>query len=120
MKLYYAPGACSLAVHIVLEWIGAPYEAQAVKSGSPELLKVNPSGAVPALDTGEGWILTQAAAILRHLARAHPQAQLAGGEGLRDQAELDRWLASLPATCIRLSFRCSCRSATRPRPTTPR
>ena len=92
MKLYYAPGACSLAVHIVLEWIGAPYEAQAVKPGSPEILKVNPSGAVPALDTGEGWILTQAAAILRHLARVHPQERLAGGDGLRDQAELDRWL----------------------------
>jgi len=92
MKLYYAPGACSLAVHIVLEWIGAPYEAQAVKPGSPELLKVNPSGAVPALDTGEGWILTQAAAILRHLTRAYPQARLAGGEGLREQAEVDRWL----------------------------
>ncbi len=93
MKLYYAPGACSLAVHIVLEWIGAPYEAQAVKPGSPELLKVNPSGAVPALDTGEGWILTQAAAILRHLTRLHPEAQLAGGEGLQEQAELDRWLS---------------------------
>ncbi len=92
MKLYYAPGACSLAVHIVLEWIGAPYEAQAVKPGSPEILKVNPSGAVPALDTGEGWILTQVAAILRHLTRVHPQARLAGGEGLREQAEVDRWL----------------------------
>ncbi len=93
MKLYYAPGACSLAAHIVLEWIGAPYEAQAVKPGSPELLKVNPSGAVPALDTGEGWILTQAAAILRHLARLHPQARLTGGESPREQAELDRWLS---------------------------
>jgi len=92
MKLYYAPGACSLAVHIVLEWIGAPYEAQAVKPGSPEILKVNPSGAVPALDTGEGWVLTQAAAILRYLTRIHPQAGLAGGDGLREQAELDRWL----------------------------
>jgi len=131
MKLYYAPGACSLAVHIALEWIGAPYEAQVVKPGSPEILKVNPLGAVPALDTGEGWILTQAAAILRHLARVHPQARLAGDEApdhaacersrsnaekvidsgeseralgekpvptfsqraLRDEAELDRWLA---------------------------
>ncbi len=92
MKLYYSPGACSLAVHIVLEWIGAPYEAQAVKTGSPEILRVNPTGAVPALDTGEGWILTQAAAILRHLARAYPQARLAGAAGLREQAELDRWL----------------------------
>jgi glutathione S-transferase len=95
MKLYYAPGACSLAIHIVLEWIGAPYESQSVKPGSPEILKVNPSGAVPALDTGEGWTLTQAAAVLRHLARVHPKARLAGGGGLREQAELDRWLCFL-------------------------
>jgi glutathione S-transferase len=92
MKLYYSPGACSLAVHIVLEWIGAPYEAQAVKPGSPEILKVNPLGAVPALDMSEGWILTQAGAILRHLARAYPQARLAGGAGALEEAELDRWL----------------------------
>lgn len=95
MKLYYAPGACSLAVHVVLEWIGAPYETQAVKPGSPELLAVNPSGAVPALDTGEGWVLTQAAAVLRHLARRFPQAELAPAESVREQAEMDYWLSFL-------------------------
>jgi len=35
-RLYYAVGACSLAPHIVLEWIGAPYEAIKVQFGSPE------------------------------------------------------------------------------------
>ena len=54
VKLFYAPGACSLAPHVVLEWIGRPYEAVRVQYGSPELLKVNPAGAVPVLDTGEG------------------------------------------------------------------
>ena len=39
--LYYALGACSLAPHIVLEWIGAPYEAVKVQYGSKELLAVN-------------------------------------------------------------------------------
>ena len=67
MKLYYSPGACSLAVHVALEWIGEPYQTQAVKPGSPEFVAINPAGAVPALDTGEGWLLTQAGAILRHL-----------------------------------------------------
>ena len=47
--LYYATGACSLAPHIVLEWIGAPYEAVKVQFGSKELLAVNPAGAVPTL-----------------------------------------------------------------------
>lgn len=41
--LYYAAGACSLAPHIVLEWIGAPYEAVKVQFGSPELLAADPA-----------------------------------------------------------------------------
>ena len=90
LKLYYAPGTCSLAVHISLEWIGEPYEAVRAKYGSPEYLKINPVGAVPTLDTGEGWMLTQAGAILRYLARRFPEAHLSGGEGLREQAEVDR------------------------------
>lgn len=95
LKLYYAPGACSLAVHISLEWIGEPYEAVRVKYGSPEYLKINPAGAVPTLDTGEGWTLTQAGAILRYLARRFPEANLSGGEGLHEQAEVDRWSSFL-------------------------
>jgi len=95
LKLYYAPGACSLAIHIALEWIGEPYEAERVKIGSPDYLKINPAGAVPSLDTGEGWTLTQAAAILRYLARRFPKADLGGGDGLREQAEVDRWSSFL-------------------------
>jgi glutathione S-transferase len=91
LKLYYHTGACSLAAHIVLVWTGEPYEISSVQFGDPEYLKINPAGAVPALDTGEGWILTQDAAILRYLARRFPKADLAGGESLRDQAEIDRW-----------------------------
>ncbi|WP_323717772.1 glutathione S-transferase family protein [Paracoccus aminovorans] len=90
-KLLYHTGACSLAPHVVLEWIGAPYEAENVAFGSKELLAANPSGAVPALIEDDGWILTQCGAILRYLARKHPEAGLAGGSGLRAEAELDRW-----------------------------
>jgi len=88
--LYYHVGACSLAPHIVLEWIGAPYEAKAVEFGSPELLAVNPAGAVPALED-DGWVLTQAGAILHYLARKHPEADLEGGNSAQEAAELDRW-----------------------------
>lgn len=88
--LYYSPGACSLAPHIVLEWIGEPYEAKRVQYGSTELLAVNPAGAVPALDD-DGWVLTQAGAILHYLARQHPEADLAGGSSPHEAAELDRW-----------------------------
>jgi glutathione S-transferase len=94
-RLYYAVGACSLAPHIVLEWIGAPYEAIKVQFGSPELLAVNPAGAVPTLQEDDGWLLTQAGAILDYLAQKHPEAGLAGGDGARARAEAHRWSAFL-------------------------
>ena len=95
MKLYYTPGTCSLADHIVLEWIGKPYEAVAVgreERKSPAYLAINPAGAVPALDDG-GWILTQNAAILHYLAALNPEAGLLGDGSARGAAEVDRWLA---------------------------
>lgn len=91
--LYYAVGACSLAPHIVLEWIGAPYEAVKVQYGSKELLAVNPAGAVPTLREEDGWLLTQAGAILDYLAHKHPEAGLSGGDSLREKAEAHRWSA---------------------------
>ena len=91
LKLYYYPGACSLAPHVVLEWIGAPYEAIRVNLGDPAYNAINPAGAVPALDTGEGWILTQAGAVLHYLARRFPEARLGSDGSPRDEAELDRW-----------------------------
>ncbi|QGM44384.1 glutathione S-transferase family protein [Methylocystis heyeri] len=91
LKLYYYPGACSLAPHLLLEWIGAPYELTRVKLGDPAYNAINPAGAVPALDTGEGWILTQAGAVLQYLARRFPEAKLGGDGSPREEAELDRW-----------------------------
>ena len=85
--LYYAVGACSLAPHIALEWIGEPYEAVKVEFGSEELRAVNPAGAVPTFREDDGWLLTQASAILDYLAHKHPQAGLAGGDDLRAKAE---------------------------------
>ncbi len=93
--LYYAVGACSLAPHIVLEWIGKPYESIKVQYGSADLLSVNPAGAVPTLREDDGWILTQAGAILDYLARKHPEALLAGGNDLQSKAEAHRWSAFL-------------------------
>jgi len=95
LKLYYAPGACSLAPHLVLEWIDAPYQAVRVNYGDPNYKKINPAGAVPALDTGEGWILTQAGAVLHYLARRFPEARLGSDGSLRDEAEVDRWSSFL-------------------------
>ncbi|MGF1621628.1 MAG: glutathione S-transferase family protein [Rhodomicrobiaceae bacterium] len=91
--LYYATGACSLAPHVVLEWIGEPYEAIRVQYGSKQLLEVNPAGAVPTFREDDGWLLTQAGAILDYLAHKHPEAGLAGGDSLRAKAEAHRWSA---------------------------
>ncbi len=93
--LYYAVGACSLAPHIALEWIGNPYEAVRVQYGSKEILAVNPAGAVPTLREDDGWLLTQAGAILDYLVHKHPEARLAGGDSVRAKAEAHRWSAFL-------------------------
>lgn len=94
MKLYYMPGACSLASHIVLEWIGKPYETHKLSRDElkgPEFLKINPLGAVPALADGD-WTVTQNAAILEYLAEQAPQSGLLGDGTARSRADVRRWL----------------------------
>ncbi|OJF92423.1 glutathione S-transferase family protein [Pararhizobium antarcticum] len=81
LTLFYAPGTCSLAAHIVLEEIGAPYEARrldfsAQQQTSPDFLSLNPKGRVPALSTDRG-IITETPAILAFLAQAFPASGLA-------------------------------------------
>jgi glutathione S-transferase len=95
MKLHYSPGACSLADHIVLEWIGRPYEAvrhSRADRASPEFRRLNPAGAVPVLEE-DGWVMTQNAAILNYLADLHPESGLGGDGTPRSRAEVNRWLA---------------------------
>jgi len=96
MKLYYSTGACSLADHIVLEWIGKPYTTQRVsreeRASAEYKQKVNPAGAVPVLEQ-DGWLLTQNAAILNFLADSFPQAKLGGDGTPKGRAEVNRWLA---------------------------
>ena len=73
MKLYYAPGACSQAVHIALHEAGIEHESESVdlrakrtETGA-DYWAINPKGAVPALDLGDGAILTENAAILQYV-----------------------------------------------------
>ena len=93
MKLYYLQGACSLAVHIVLEWTGHPYESQSMARDelkSSEFLGLNPSGSVPVL-RDENVLLTQSTAILQYLAEKYPESHLLGSD-LIARAETRRWL----------------------------
>jgi len=94
MKLYYMAGACPLAAHIVLEWTGARYEAEQLRHDDLKkqaYLRVNPIGAVPALEV-DGSIITQNGGVLTYLAEAYPDAQLGGDGTPRGNAEVHRWL----------------------------
>lgn len=99
MKLYSSPGACSLADHIVLQWIGEPFEVVLVDRDArkaPAFLALNPAGAVPVLEH-DGWVLTQNSAILNYLVDLNPESGL-GGDGTPEaRAEVNRWLAFLNA-----------------------
>ncbi len=95
MKLYFTPGTCALADHIVLAWIGKPYEVQKVpreERQQPWFLKLNPAGAVPVYEE-DGWVLTQNGAILNYLADKFPEAKLGGDGTAKGRAEVNRWLA---------------------------
>lgn len=97
MKLYYFPGACSLADHIVLEWIGAPYETVKLDlagTKSPEYLALNPNGVVPLL-VDDDFVLSQNAAILYYLAQRFPKTRLLGDGTPRGCAEVLRWVCLL-------------------------
>ena len=81
LKLFYAPGACSMASHIALEEAGAKYERVRVNLAGGEqrseaYAKINPKGRVPVLSTDQG-ILTETTAILAYIAQTHPKANLA-------------------------------------------
>jgi len=97
MKLYYFPGACSLATHITLEWIGAAYETvklDAAGTKSREFLELNPNGAVPLL-VDDDFVLSQNVAILFYLAERYPNAKLLGDGTPRGRADVMKWLSLL-------------------------
>jgi len=81
MKLYYAPGACSMGIHILLEEIGAPYEAVKLdirggESQRPPFNTLNPKGKVPTLQRDDGSVITEYPVIATYLARTNPAANL--------------------------------------------
>jgi len=81
MKLMYSPGACSIGIHMLLEEIGKPYEAQLVnlREGGqfkPEFTSVNPKSKVPTLVRDDGSVLTEYPAIAYWLARTNPDKKL--------------------------------------------
>jgi glutathione S-transferase len=101
MKLFYTPGACSLAPHIALEEAGGRFELSRVdlasnQQNSPEFLRINPKARVPVLVDGD-WVVTEAPAILRYIAARHPATGLWPWDP-REEARCAEWLAWLAST----------------------
>ncbi len=81
MKLFYAPGACSMGIHILLEEIGMPYELSKldIRGGEnlrPPFSELNPKGKVPTLQRDDGSIVTEFPVIAHYLAMTNPEAGL--------------------------------------------
>ncbi|EPC00587.1 hypothetical protein L861_06515 [Litchfieldella anticariensis FP35 = DSM 16096] len=99
-QLFYSPGACSLAVHIVLEELGQPFDLRLVSTAdgstkTAEYLAFNPKGRVPVLlIPGESQPLTELPAIVTYLARRHPKGGLLPNDPLAE-ARCHEWLAWL-------------------------
>lgn len=98
MKLYYTPGACSLAVHIALRETGAAFDpvrvdlaAQKLDNGS-DFTAINARGYVPVLELDDGTRCTEAAALLQHIADTHPAAELLAPAGRRERLHAVQWL----------------------------
>jgi len=98
MKLFYAPGACSLSPHIVCREAGLPLELVKVDlkgkkyDGGSDFLKINSKGYVPALQLDSGQVLTEGPAIVQYLADQKPDARLAPKNGSFERSQLQEWL----------------------------
>lgn len=98
MKLYYAPGACSLSPHIVLLESGAKFDLDKVDfatrktAGGEDFNAVNPKGSVPALRLDDGEVLTEGAAIVQYIADKQGATELAPANGTRERVRLQEWL----------------------------
>jgi glutathione S-transferase len=101
MKLYYSPGACSLAAHIAMNEADRSFELERVDlrshrtAGGADFFAINPKGYVPALQLdGDGSpVLTEVAAVLQYIADLVPGQRLAPASGTFARYHLQEWLS---------------------------
>lgn len=98
MKLFYAPGACSLSPHIALREAGLDFTLQKVDTktkaldGGGDFWAVNGKGYVPAIEMDDGEFLTEGPAIVQYIADLAPASGLAPPAGTRERVRLQEWL----------------------------
>ncbi|HKO88500.1 MAG TPA: glutathione transferase GstA [Burkholderiales bacterium] len=98
MKLYFSPGACSLASHIGLREVGAKFDLERVDLKThktvtgEDFYAINPKGYVPTLALDGGGILTENAAVLPYIADLKPESGLAPQRGTAERYRLFEWL----------------------------
>ena len=106
LTLYFAPGSSSMAPHIALHEVGAPFESRPISfhardNRDPAYLALNPEGKVPTLLV-DGRPLTEVAAILFYLARRYPDAGLlphGDTEGdIEAEAQVLSWMSFIAST----------------------
>ena len=98
MKLYFAPGACSLSPHIVLREAGYDFELEQVnnqekktKSGT-DYWSINGKGQVPVLELDNGERITEGPVIVQYLADQKPATGLAPAAGSMERVRVQEWL----------------------------
>lgn len=98
MKLYYAPGACSLAIHIALREVGVPFDlikvdlAHHTTETGASYLDISPRGYVPLLELADQSRHTEGAALLQYVADLDPAQALIGKHGSRERLAVLEWL----------------------------
>ena len=103
MKLYFAPGACSLHPHITLREAGLAFDlvrvdlrAHKLHDGS-DYYAINPKGYVPALELDDGSILTEGAVIDQYVADRKPETKLIPPAGTMERYRAQEWLNFMAA-----------------------
>lgn len=101
LTLYFSPGSSSMAPHIALHEVGAPFESRPIslaekENRTPAYLAINPEGHVPTMLI-DGRALTEVAGILYYLARRFPEASLLPDD-IEAQAQVVSWMSFIAST----------------------
>jgi glutathione S-transferase len=99
LKLYYAPGGCSISPHIALREANIPFTLHKVDflrgkktDGDANFVDISPKGYIPALVLDNGELLTEGAAMVQYIADLRPESQLAPACGTFQRVRLQEWL----------------------------